>query len=219
MNLPILQGTKASYNALETKQSNAIYILNDVTNENNLFLGTLPIGKGATGKVVKLVEFDDETNVFTFTYTDDTTTTVDLVLESVIKNVDYSQATHKLTLTLVNGSETEIDLSDLVDIYTSGNSDSVAVSIAEGVITANVKISDTAGNAIAVEAGKGLFVNISAKMNLVAGAIENNITAFGIGGQVKDSGKAFVTSIDSAATDNQIPTAAAVKNSLVIGSF
>jgi hypothetical protein len=217
--LPILSGTKAAYQALATKNNGVIYILTDVAGENNLFFGEIPIGKGVSGKTIKDVAFDDETHAFTFTYTDNTTKIVDLVLESVIQDISYDAETHKLTITLVSGATDEVDLTDLFQVYTGGTTDSATVSVAGGAISATVAISDTAGNALSVEAGKGLFVNISGKMNIVSGAVENNIATFAAAGQVKDSGKSIVTAISASASDNSIPTEKAVSDALVIGSF
>jgi hypothetical protein len=219
LKLPVAQGTKAAYAAIQTKDANKIYILKDATeSESNIFLGDLPLGKSA-GKTLKEVAFNNTTNVFTFTYTDNTTEVIDLVLESVIQDIDYNHTTRKLTFTLVNGATSNIDLADLVDAYEGGGTNSTTVNVAGGVITAEVAISDSANNALSVEAGKGLFINISGKMDKVSGATQGNITAFGAGGQVADSGKAFTTSISDAAVDTKVPTEKAVADALQIGTF
>jgi hypothetical protein len=219
LKLPVAQGTKAAYAAIANKDENKIYILNDAsTGENNLFLGTLPLGK-SPGKTVKSVAFDQDLQEFTFTYTDDTTTKVDLALESLIQDLAYDSETKKLTLTLVSGATTQVDLTDLVDAYTGGTTTTAEVSVQGGIITAGITISNTPGNALSIEAGKGLFVDISTKMNTVTGATENNIAAFTPQGQVKDSGKAIVTSISDAASDSNIPTEKAVADALAIGTF
>jgi hypothetical protein len=219
LKLPVAQGTKAAYAAITTKDANKIYILKDAAeSENNIFLGTIPLGKSA-GKVLKDVAFNNTTHAFTFTYTDNTTQVIDLVLESVIQDISYNSGTRKLTFTLVGGSTTDIDLTDLVDAYEGGGTDSAAVDVAAGVITVDVEISNTPGNALSVEAGKGLFVNISTKMDKVSGAVENNIATFATNGQVKDSGKGIATEITDAATDNKLATEKAVADALQIGTF
>ena len=68
--LPIKKGTKTAYNALVTKDAGTLYILTDVADENNMFLGAVPVGKGSNGKVVKNVSFDSAASVFTYTFTD-----------------------------------------------------------------------------------------------------------------------------------------------------
>jgi hypothetical protein len=219
LKLPIKKGTKTAFGAISTKDANTIYILTDANDENNIFLGSIPLGKGNSAKTIKDVSFNSTTQAFTFTYTDNTTSVVDLVLESVIQSVSYSSTTKKLTFTLVSGSTTQVDLADLVDAYTGGTSNSVVVSVTGGVVTADVRLSNTANNGLSIETGKGLYINISGKVDKVTTAVSGNITAFGASGALADSGKTFTTTVTDAAVDTKIPTEKAVADALVIGTF
>lgn len=120
--LPILRGTKAAYAALATKNPGKIYLITDaVAGEVSQYLGTIPIASiantsGITEKVIKDVGFDTVSQKFTFTYTDDTTKEVDLVLESVIQSVSYDSTTQIVKFTLVSGTTTDISLAGLMQV-------------------------------------------------------------------------------------------------------
>lgn len=64
---------------------------------------------------IKNVSIDNDTFVITFTKRDNTTTTIDLPLESVVVNAEYNNTTHNLTLTLQNGTNVEIPIGGIVD--------------------------------------------------------------------------------------------------------
>lgn len=96
-----------------------------------------PIVAAAIGNPVVDVAFNSSTYVLTFTYKDDTTTVVDLPLESVFSAVAYDDETHKLTFTLVSGSTTVIDLTDLVPVTVSvidDTTDAAAIPTAQAVV-------------------------------------------------------------------------------------
>jgi hypothetical protein len=52
LKLPFKKGTKAAYAAIPVKNPDEIYILKDAANENNLFLGTIPLGKSVINEFV-----------------------------------------------------------------------------------------------------------------------------------------------------------------------
>jgi hypothetical protein len=154
----ILVGLQAAYDALATKDAGTLYL---VTDTPAIYLGATKLanltGDGGGGNPLKDIAFDTTTQTFTFTYEDNSTKTVDLVLESVLQSVTYDKTTHKMTLTVVGGSTTEIDLTDLVDAYTVANTDTISLTLAAGQITAAVNISATAGNQLTANAD-GLYV-------------------------------------------------------------
>ena len=161
LDLPIKKGLQAAYTGIETKDANTLYITTDT---KHIYLGEILLAENLdVGNSIVSVAFDDATQTFTFTHLDSTTTTVDLVLESVIKDVEYNTTTHKLKFTLVSGTSTEIDLTDLIDAYEGEASDTATVTIADGKVKADVKISDAAGNAL-VKDEKGLFVATSSSI-------------------------------------------------------
>jgi hypothetical protein len=155
---PILKGTQANYDAITTKDAGTIYL---VTDTPAIYLGATllaNLAEGAGGKTLNDVSFDTTTETFTFTYSDSTTKTVDLILESVLKSITYDGATHKLTLTLVSGQTSEIDLTDLVDAYTVANTGTINLALTAGQSTAAVNFSADAGNIAKAGTDGGVFV-------------------------------------------------------------
>jgi hypothetical protein len=113
LKLPIRKGTQASYAALETKDPGTVYILVDVTEGNNIFLGELPLGKTTGQKIVRYVLFDKTEQIFTFAYTDGSSNTVDLVLDGIVDTTDKIQellaAMEASILTASKGNSVKLD--------------------------------------------------------------------------------------------------------------
>lgn len=84
-----------------------------------------------------------------------------------------------------------INVGDLVDTYTAGNTDTITMSVSGNQFTANVIIDGTTGGNLLQKTEHGLYVapvDLSTYMKLVSGATENNIATFDANGRVKDSG-------------------------------
>jgi len=205
--LPIKSGLQANYNAL-TRDPNTLYITSDT---KRLYYGDILLSENwVVDNFVKEITFDPATYIFTITYCDDTTSTINLTLSSIVKGASYSSSTHKLTITFANNSTVDIDLTDLVDIYTVDSTNTVAMDITDGEITSNVKISATGGNTISAKAD-GIFADKLKPIPLDEIVIGNTT-------DIKSSGKKIITEI-ATATDVNIPTAKAVVDALQIGTF
>lgn len=87
---------------------------------------------------IKDVAFDDETGIFTFTRYNNTTFTIDTLLEKVVTNWHWSAETQKLEITLKDGTVQEVDLSDLISEVDVANSDHITLTITNHVITADI---------------------------------------------------------------------------------
>ena len=84
-----------------------------------------------------------------------------------------------------------IDVGDLVDTYTAGNTQTISMSVIGNQFTANVILDQTTGGNLIQQNANGLYVapiDLSEYMALVDSAVENNIATFNADGQVKDSG-------------------------------
>lgn len=122
---------------------------------------------------------------------------INLDLERFVTGAEYNTESKSIVLYFdtEKTDSIEIPVGDLVDTYTAEASDnSLALSVESGnKIVGHVKISTAAGNQITCDEN-GLYVapiDISGKMDKVAGAIEGNIAILDGNGQVIDSGKSF----------------------------
>lgn len=81
-----------------------------------------------TGNAVTAVSRDPATGLWTFTFADNSTQTVSDPLDNVLASSNFDVATNILTLTLSDGSNIPVDLTDLVDAYSLTAGDGIAVS-------------------------------------------------------------------------------------------
>lgn len=124
-------------------------------------------------------------NVLTFTDNNGKAQTINLPAENFLSNASFDSATNVLTLTLTDNSTVTVNLADLVEYNTVGNTDSIELSQdAAHKITAAVKISATAGNKVVVN-NDGIFVG---KDNVGTGK-DNEILTANAAGEMQASGK------------------------------
>lgn len=138
---------------------------------------------------------------------------INLPKDNFVQSGIYDNENKKIVLTLVDGSTVEIPASDLVDVYTVGETKSVKMSLTGNNITANVKVSVTEGNAITTNED-GLFVptvDVTGKLDKVAQNKVDEIITAQADGTVKTSGvKVGGTALAGAPNANTLATEAAV---------
>lgn len=88
-------------------------------------------------ELVKTIQFNGDTGVFTITTQGGTATTIDTLLEKV--PAAFSLEGNKLVLTLEDGTKQEADLSAFIDTYTFNDSGTIGFSQTEKNISAQVK--------------------------------------------------------------------------------
>ena len=88
--------------------------------------------------LVKSVAFTKNTGVFAITHLDDTVETIDTDLEKLAINFDYDEENEKLVITLDDGTTKEVDLSKLITEYNFTNSDTVGITVTDGIVKAEV---------------------------------------------------------------------------------
>lgn len=99
---------------------------------------TLEINGEATNAIVG-VNVDNKTGILTFTKADQTTITVDTMLEKVVTNFRYDEGTTSLILTLEDGTEHSVPLSSLIKEFTGVDGTTITVSITGSNIGAEIK--------------------------------------------------------------------------------
>ena len=88
---------------------------------------------------IKNVAYNSTTGVLTFTKHDNTTITVDLPVEEIVKSGYYDNLTQDLVLVLASGQEIKIPASGLIDDYTGTTSATIQVVVSnDNKITCNV---------------------------------------------------------------------------------
>lgn len=125
---------------------------------------TITVKKGTASttplKLSGLVDgatFDGTSGKLTLTTNGGVPIEINLPVEQFLAAAAYDAETHILTLTMTDDSTFDVDLGDLIDVYTGSSTNSIVVAIDKGVVTANVKISATADNLIKVQSD-GLYV-------------------------------------------------------------
>ena len=100
----------------------------------------LDYASAESSKAVTNVYFDEKTGLFTITYSDKTTSTIDTKLEKVVVNFTYDQANQNLVLTLDDGTTYNIPMSAFVNIYNGSDGAMITISIdsATNVISATI---------------------------------------------------------------------------------
>ena len=111
-----------------------------------------------TTKILTLEElltganYDGETGNFTFTRANGEPVVVNAPKENFLSDVQYDGTTKVITFTMSSGATFEVNVSDLIDVYTVKSTNSVDMSIENGnEISSNVKVSTTDGNIISVK--------------------------------------------------------------------
>lgn len=138
---------------------------------------------------------------------------INLPKDNFVQSGIYDTEHKKIILTLVDGSTVEIPASDLVDVYTVGETNSIKMAISDNNITANVKVSATEGNAITTNAD-GLFVptvDVTGKIDKVTSNKADEIITAQADGTVKTSGiKVGAAALASTPDSSTVATEAAV---------
>lgn len=100
---------------------------------------TTKLDKATANSMVKDVEFDETTGIFTITFLNGVTKTLDTKLEKIATNFRYDYLTQKLILTLVDGTTQEIDMSTLITQYEFADSSYIKWTImSDGKIKAEI---------------------------------------------------------------------------------
>ena len=107
---------------------------------------SLSVQKGAGEAVVTAlsglfdgVSYNGATGVLSFTANGGAPVSVNLPVEQFLAAAAYNAETHVLSLTLNNDTKFDVNLADLVDAYSGEASDTAAVTVSGGKISASVK--------------------------------------------------------------------------------
>lgn len=107
------------------KMDLAIHLLD----ERVVWLNENKFDKTESFKLVKNIDLDEETGIFTITYYDNTFKKIDTILEKVATNWDYDSVSQQLVITLDDGTVKRVDLSALITQYEFMASETVSFEV------------------------------------------------------------------------------------------
>ena len=107
------------------KMDLAIHLLD----ERVVWLNENKFDKTESFKLVKNIDLDEDTGIFTITYYDNTTKTIDTILEKVATNWDYDEVSQQLIIILDDGTVKRVDLSALITQYEFMASDTISFEV------------------------------------------------------------------------------------------
>lgn len=118
------------------KMDAAVYEIDDRV----ISLDTTKFNLSDAQTLIKSVAFDSATGVFTFTYYNGSTFTLDTLLEKIVTNWDYDETKQQLVITTEDGTVKYVDLSALIQNNEFLDSDTIAFTVnSSGKVTAIVK--------------------------------------------------------------------------------
>lgn len=112
----------------------------DETDNRIITLDTTKLDKVDAQMLVKQISYNQANGVFTITYFNGTTFTIDTVLEKLAVNFDFDPIEQRLIIVLDDGTEKYVDLSALLTQYEFLDSETISFVLGEdGKVTAKVK--------------------------------------------------------------------------------
>lgn len=118
------------------KMGNAI----DIIDDRVCSMDTTKLDKVTALEMVKSITLNEDTGVFTITYLNGSTATIDTKLEKLAVNFSYDSTNQRLIITLDDGTKQYVDMKALVTQYEFVDSNTLTFSVdASGKITATIK--------------------------------------------------------------------------------
>lgn len=122
----------------ETNLNKIDYAVNEIDNRV-IELDTTKLNLTTANTMVKSVTFDSSTGIFTVTYLNGSTTTLDTKLEKIIVNFSYDYKNQRFVITLEDGTIQYVDVSALITQYEFNTSDTITFSVDDdGGVSAEV---------------------------------------------------------------------------------
>lgn len=142
------------------KMDNAIYTIDDRV----VAIDTSKANQSTVNGVVQSITYNSSTGVLTVTKVNGTTSTIDTKLEKLAVNFVYDPEEQELVITLDDGTTQHVDMSALITQYDFANTNTIAFTLTDGVITANV----VNGSITAEKLQPDYLANITTQANAAA---------------------------------------------------
>lgn len=98
-----------------------------ILDDRIITLDVTKLDKATANNMVKSISLDESTGIFTITYLNGSTTTIDTKLEKISINFDYDVETQQIILELIDGTKQYIDISSLISPVEFINSETIGV--------------------------------------------------------------------------------------------
>jgi len=140
---------------------------------------------------VENVEYDDDTGDVIFTFTDETTLTINIWTADLMKDLDYDNSTKELVIIKEDLTEIRVPVSDLITEYVGSNNTNIQITIGTGnVINATLKT----GTVTKAQLHTDLQAEIEGKVDIDQGAInEGKILKINLTGEVDLANETIIT--------------------------
>ena len=122
----------------ETNLNRMDYGLNEVDNRV-IGLDTTKLDVNSANGLVQAVTINNETGTITVTKMDGTTVSLETNLSKITTNWSYNRETQQIVLTQSDGTPIYIDLSYLIQQNEFTDTTTIAFSVVQGVVSANIK--------------------------------------------------------------------------------
>ena len=183
--------------------------------------GTISIGDNPDGAVLTGVTHDPTYNSsqlkLTIPVYGGEDIVVDIPKDKFVTAGTYNSETQNIELTIDGQAEKVlIPASDLVDVYTADNTDkNVTIAISgDNKISASIKIDPATANALKYDPEKGFIVDISGKIDKIAGATGDQIVVSNADGSIAESGYTINSTGTLGISNTEIPTASTVNSAI-----
>ena len=140
------------------------------------------------------VAFESTTGVFTITFVNGSTVTINTALEKVVTNFTYNSATQSLVLTLEDGSTQNISLAEFITQYEFEDTATIDFSVTDGKVSAIVKNGSITGEKL----NPNYLTQITSQVNSAKDYARQS-QSYALGNAVDDEGDPYR---EGQATDN-----------------
>lgn len=182
-------------------------------------LDTSKLDKTTAYEMVKSITYNEANGVFTVTYLNGTTSTLDTKLEKLAVNFEYDAENERLVITLSDGTKQYVDLKSLITEYEFQDSSTIDFSVVNGKVKADIidgsitgdklqpnyladcqTASESAG--IAAESAQSSAVRAENAAERAEGIVGITIATTEKAGIVKPDGKSISVKADGTITAN-----------------
>lgn len=171
----------------------------DEVDNRILVVDTTKFEKSDAQTLIKSITFNRSNGVFTITYFNNTTATIDTMLEKLMVNFAYDYQEQRLVITLDDGTKQYVDLSALITQYEFLDSDTIAFTLSsDGKVSAKVKEGSIQEKHLQPNYLADIKVEVAKAQSSASGAAASEISAQSAADSASQSAQAASDSAEAA---------------------